>query len=128
MKEIKFRVWDATKGRFIIQTERILISLDGKNVYYRQPSDFSGGDITAKRNDLLEHIQTYTGLKDKNGKEIYEGDIVDCHGTKGVIFFGGGGFKIRFKKSPLNCYLGTIYDIPIIKVIGNIHENPELME
>jgi len=82
-------------------------------------------------------FQQFTGLLDKNGKEIYAGDIVtgitvfsgfkngevdsEIFDFTGVITFKDGSFQCDSADFPLNCYEN-------IKVIGNIFENPELLK
>jgi hypothetical protein len=64
--------------------------------------------------------QQYTGLKDKNGKEIYEGDIIDFeNGYKDIIEFYSGCFKLQQG--------GYQDDLRHGLVIGNIYENPDLI-
>lgn len=74
-----------------------------------------------------ETIGQYTGLKDKNDKKIFEGDIArGCWNTKFSIFFDLCCLQFRAKLSD-----GTEKDIDYygdIEVIGNIHDNPELAE
>ena len=83
--------------------------------------------INAQQYDNPEPVlMQYTGLKDKNGKEIYEGDIVisDNKGTRDEIVFSTGCFCL---KSAMMYYEASYWGDEI-EVIGNIYENPELLE
>nr|KLE30817.1 hypothetical protein AAX72_02045 [Levilactobacillus brevis] len=78
------------------------------------------------KNDHVELLQ-YTGLKDANGKEIYEGDIVEVVSQ----YWGqlGNRYKVKFNKGAFSVKYDFLDEIrSSILVIGNIHENPELLE
>jgi uncharacterized phage protein (TIGR01671 family) len=70
-------------------------------------------------------IEPYTGLKDKNSKEIYKGDIIDFFGEKYPVIYRAGGFWAEYSKTQKDHLF--LYAIDS-EVIGNIHENPELLE
>jgi uncharacterized phage protein (TIGR01671 family) len=111
---IKYRVWDHECKEFVddmcIHTDGTLLCDCGKTGY--------GGDFT---------VQQYTGLKDKNDKEIYEGDILieNMMGNNqiGICKTVLGGWKIFCHPDSCICWHGNTAEI-----IGNIFENPELIK
>lgn len=73
-------------------------------------------------------ICQYTGLTDKNGKKIFEGDIVQDGWYKGVVGYEDGCFLIKWNNKFIRKDLGYWADLDCFQTIGNIYDNPELLE
>lgn len=125
MREIKFRAWIKELNE-IREVEYInfwkkMISFPNKfcKEYYLN-ADF----------DEIELMQ-YTGLKDKNNKEIYEGDIVKLRANHGIgvvkYYDEWGAFVVEYIKSKPLAVLGMNYYKENIEILGNIYENSELL-
>jgi uncharacterized phage protein (TIGR01671 family) len=119
MREIKFRVWD-TKSKNWIQND-VVIRLNGRIV------EVSYGELMGEETGCI--LQQYTGLKDKNGKEIYEGDIVEltlAGKTLGIIKFEHFGFNLVSESGSATVPLVELSEIYEIK--SNIFENTDLLK
>lgn len=128
MRQIKFRGKDLLKGEW--RYGYLHLPNGGENLMIQVNNHESFGVIP-------ETIGQYTGLKDKNGKEIYEGDIIGCHNPKikHLIFYNEkqGRFMAALNGDIENdytsvCGLDDSRWNASKEVIGNIHDNPELIK
>ena len=117
MRDIKFR--------FILRNKADSIKLDH---CFRTLEQLRADSFIC--NDAWEIIATdeFTGLLDKNGKEICEGDLVRWMSGTGNVHFDRGRFRIAGFYAPLqDCPGDAFSENASLEVIGNIHENPDLL-
>lgn len=131
MKEIKFRAWDKRQKQ--MSTPFSLVEL----TQYEHIFEVKFRHL-AKFKDLI--WLEYTGLHDKNGVEIYEGDIVEkwCHCSllerrsplynRGVGYYKSLTTTVKWSEQGLNYNIYPHHDDAYWEVIGNIHESKELVK
>ena len=128
-REIKFRVWSEDQKTYNYKFPYNSIGDFYVNTRGKVFSDFGNSVAPEVRQEAFV-IEQSTGLKDKNGKEIYEGDIVNIQGIKYYVDFEHGGFWFNNdnRKWKANRPFTHFQEINDAEVIGTIHENPELLE
>ena len=137
MRDIKFRVWDKETKHMHICGEDVHDEISFENetnkAYYYNLQNGCG----SLREDSVYILMQYTGLKDKNGKEIYEGDIIFIKGETKLLDIKG---KVEYSNILAQFIItntGNIvneaeslgdYEEEDIEKIGNVYDNPELLE
>lgn len=146
MREIKFRGRGPDTGGWVYgeflqhSVPRLNYYTFKENGWHDVPTIYSHTKGQGGKYHVVfaETVGEYTGLKDKNGREIYKGDIVKDHSDPmgnadvGIVVYVADRamFAIRYYGGTEECITYGIYDCKQkeLEVIGNIHDNPELLK
>ena len=112
-----------TKARYFLNKKEMHI------IFEPDVEAFPHCEFTGYEEVLPETVGQYTGLTDKNGVKIFEGDIVSLVKHDGLIYkvvYVPCRYELVNSKG-VNCFVLDIYKSENIEVIGNIHDNPELL-
>ena len=123
-REIKFRVFDKKIGKIFKAHD---LRFTAEEAIYEVCHDTirDDGGKHWEFTDFKEVVlMQYTGLKDIEGKEIYEGDIILGYKNPHVVTFADGAFYLTYKNSSVR----LSRTCGALKIIGNIFENPELTQ
>ncbi len=138
MREIKFRAWDKDCEMMFYSDKTYddhFYEFCGGKLFCISiiENGYSGSlyDPPSPSCEELDNIMQFTGLYDKNGKGVWEGDIVERWGEywkeKSVVTYGDG-YYIPLVRAEYGHNCIDTYDPDDFEVIGNIYENPELLE
>jgi len=140
MRPIKFRIWDKKEKRFYTAENTCMmnVTLDGKNTVI----EWIGGAIKfvfQKPEEAGIILQQFAGVLDKDGREIYEGDIIEFHSgypnqndssfykSQAVVEFKDGAFWPRPIYDTNDEDTWYDYELKDLRVLGNIFENIDLL-
>ena len=125
MRELKFRAYD-TEAKCYIEEPILADNFGQVYVVCEEASNKKGTCLITHKPNVV--IEQYTGQKDRDGEEIYEGDILQYFGATLVVEYHDAtfwGVKYDSKEAwNIRCFIG----VSGARAIGNIHENPELLE
>lgn len=132
MREFKFRIRDEKNKKWLLDYECSNLggfSFFDKRVVFGELAKIINQFVFNNNGNKFEDLKVmqYIGLNDKNGKEIYELDIIKYKGENWIVYFAGGvaSFRLSLISDEDYCDISEGEDY---EIIGNIYDNLELLE
>ncbi len=119
LKDFDFRLWHNLSESFVEIRGGFLTANEKDEIVFEK-------SLIVPIDDESVEIELWSGLCDKNGKKIYEGDIVICNTLKFVVEYKRGKFILR--QIAENGFSVSLHYSETLEVLGNIHENAESLE
>ena len=131
MREILFRGKRLDNGEWV-EGFLLKVTIGGESAYliFGDNFCFDGSDVKALSHALVDPatVGQFTGLLDKHGSRIFEGDVVRYGNRPGYVIFGNGCFSVQDSVTQSHPAIDLVMFQWDVTVIGNVHDNPKLLE
>lgn len=129
MREILFRGRRVDNGEwaygYLVEATNVITDKKATFIFEQDATYFTHGEFACSFEVKPETVGQFTGLTDKNGKKVFEGDVVDE-----IVFAECRGSFLSREKDMYCEWLSTLprYGTGIMEIIGNIYDNKEILE
>lgn len=135
MREIIFRGRRVDNGEwaygYLVEATNVITDKKATFIFGQDTTYFTHGEFACSFEVKPETVGQFTGLTDKNGKKVFEGDVVEYAGSCGEIVFAECRGSFLSREKDMYCeWLSTLprYGTGIMEIIGNIYDNKDLLE
>lgn len=135
MREIIFRGQrpdnDEWVYGYLVEATNVITDKKATFIFEQDATYFTHGEFACSFEVKPETVGQYTGVIDKNGKKVFEGDVVEYDGSCGeIVFVERRGAFMSNEKDMYGEWLSNLpqYGTGIVEIIGNIYDNKEILE
>lgn len=135
MREILFRGKridnDEWVYGYLVEATNVITDKKATFIFEQDATYFTHGEFACSFEVKPETVGQYTGVIDKNGKKVFEGDVVEYDGSCGeIVFVERRGAFMSNEKDMYGEWLSNLpqYGTGIVEIIGNIYDNKEILE
>ena len=116
---------------YLVEATNVITDKKATFIFEQDATYFTHGEFACSFEVKPETVGQYTGVIDKNGKKVFEGDVVECDGSCGeIVFVERRGAFMSNEKDMYGEWLSNLpqYGTGIVEIIGNIYDNKEILE